>query len=161
MIVFDDSAASHRIAAVLGIPFNREADHSIAVVDPALPVYDAGYFKCGALFTNYTTTAIWAHLVVSAPKSVTRDFIIVGFHYAFVQLGCKRVYGFVESTNAKALALYKKHGFEHVCCLPDLFATGPGVVVSITADRCAWLRHGLRTLKEGGSHGERRFGSRP
>jgi hypothetical protein len=53
----------------------------------------------------------------------------------------------VEQANEHALKFDLRLGFRVEAVLPDMFVSGPGVVVTMTRDECPWLRLRLRTVR--------------
>ncbi len=148
-IVFDDLAVGQFIATRAKCNFNPAVDHTIGVVDDSKKFWESGYIRGGVLFTNYTQTSIWLHMAGSDSNWVTPTFLFVVFDYAFNQLGCRRVYGIVEKANEIALRIDMRLGFEVQTTLPDVFASGDGVVVYMTRAQCKWLDFQPRALMEG------------
>lgn len=148
-IVFDSLNVGVFIAARAKCIFNPATDHTIGVVDDSKQFHESGYVLGGVLFTNYTQASIWLHMAGSDSNWATPTFLWVVFDYAFNQLGCRRIYGIVEKENELALKINMKLGFEIAACLPDVFASGDGIVVYMTPAQCKWLNVKPRTLMEG------------
>jgi hypothetical protein len=160
MIVFNHPLVGEYVASRAHALFNPATDNTIGVVDASLSPEDPAFVRGGVLFTNYTRSAIWLHMAGAGSSWATPTFLWSVFDYPFNQLGCRRVYGIVEAANVHALTVDRRLGFEVMTSLPDVFASGDGIVVSMTREQCKWLALKPRTLMENG-HGRRqgRIGS--
>ena len=128
--------------------YNPDTDTSLGVVeeselwgDPVERV--AG----GVIFTNHTGASCWLHVAGRHERWITHDMLAATFHYPFVQLGYRRIFGLVEQANEHALNFDLRLGFRVEAILPDMFVSGPGVVVTMARDECRWLRLRLRTVR--------------
>lgn len=148
-IVFNDPRVGQYIAERAKCVFNEAVDNTIGVVDDSVDPESPAYVRGGVLFTNYTQTAIWLHMAGCGGRWASPTFLWVVFDYGFNQLGCTRLYGVVEQANTHALGLDMELGFEIEAILPDMFASGAAVVVSMTREQCRWLNIKPRTLMEG------------
>jgi RimJ/RimL family protein N-acetyltransferase len=72
-----------------------------------------GQFVAGIVFHEFNGCNAACHVAVAKPGKYLLDLLWHGAHYAFVACGLLRLTGFVESDNAKALALNKHMGFTH------------------------------------------------
>lgn len=134
------------IAKAAGTTFDLMNDHCIAHVrDDEL--------VGGAIYAGYTGHSIMVHVAGFSENWITKDLLWVCFHYPFVQLDCKKMFGMVPATNLPALAFDFKIGFKEVARIPDVFRDGDLVVVSMDRDDCRWLRLQPRKLKWGVSDG--------
>jgi RimJ/RimL family protein N-acetyltransferase len=70
---------------------------------------------------------------------LTRKFANIVFHYAFIQLGAKRVTGLVEENNYKARRFDEKLGFTLETKLKDASPYGDMLVYVMRRDDCKWL----------------------
>jgi hypothetical protein len=83
-------------------------------------VDDDGTIRWAVVYDNYESGgSVQMHIAITDPKYVTRRAISAVFEYPFYQLGVKKVLGFVNSENLKALSF-------------DL--------LSMTREKCRWLR---------------------
>jgi RimJ/RimL family protein N-acetyltransferase len=71
---------------------------------------------------------------------VTRRAISAVFEYPFYQLGVKKVLGFVNSENLKALSFDLRLGFEVEAIVNDVYERGDLYILSMTREKCRWLR---------------------
>lgn len=142
MIVFGNESHGHAIAQKAGATYNPAADMCIANVGP-----DGGLLG-GVIYSGYTGSSIGIHMASFDPRWATVDMVWVAFHYPFVQLGCKKVFGQVPASNSKALELDLRLGFKEVARIEDVFPDGDLVVLAMDREDCRWLRLKPRGLKE-------------
>lgn len=81
----------------------------------------------GVVYDNYNGNNIVGAITVAKPP--TKGFWWAIFHYAFEDLGCKRITAYVESDNEKSLHLLKRLGFEVECTMKDAGAGGGDIVL--------------------------------
>jgi L-amino acid N-acyltransferase YncA len=144
-IAFNNSDVGVYIASNAKCTFNPAVDNTIGVLDE-------GFVRGGVLFTNYTGASVWVHMAGDGTAWASRDFLWAVFHYPFVQLGVRRLYGIVESANEPAMKIDLKLGFKIAAILPDVFASGAGVVVYMEQTDCKWLKVKPRLIQEN-AHG--------
>jgi hypothetical protein len=120
--------------------FDERVDRTLGVVDDSFEPSNPAWVRGGVIYTNYSDAAIWMHVAGRGEAWITKEMLWKAFHYPFVQLGCVRIYGLVEAANDPALRFDLRLGFSVVASLPEMFASGPGLVVSMRRDECRWLR---------------------
>lgn len=140
MIAFDPVFGPH-IARAAGLVFNRDADTVLCRLGE-------GELLGGVIFTAYTGASIHMHVAGFQPGWINNDMLWAAFHYPFVQLGCKVVFGQVPETNSKALEFNKKLGFSEVVHIQDVFPDGGLILLSMRREDCRWLKLRPRHLKE-------------
>ena len=146
MIVFGNEHFGRVIAEAAGTTFNPEVDRCIARVERQ-------ELWGGVVFQNYTGASIGIHVAAFRDDWINKDMLWVTFHYPFVQLGCKKIFGLVPVSNRKALEFDLKLGFKIEATITDVFDDGDCAVVSMRKDECRWLRvrpTGLKELTGGG-----------
>lgn len=147
-LVFDCPLVGRFVAERARCGYNPGLDTTIGVVeDYETPDGSASRALGGVIYTNHTGASCWAHVAGRHERWITHDMLAVAFHYPFVQLGYRRLYGLVEQANEHALKFDLRLGFRVEAVLPDMFVSGPGVVVTMTRDECPWLRLRLRTVR--------------
>lgn len=154
-IVINDPDHGVRIASLAGVVFNTGVDQVISrVLD--------GRLLGGVIFNGYTRASINLHMAGFDDKWANRDLIWCVFHYAFVQLGVKKVFGQVPASNNRALAVNKKLGFKEEARISDVFEDGDLVVVAMYKEDCRWLDLRPRGLTYAGgtTHGRQGFSTR-
>lgn len=113
--------------------FNRATDHTVAV-------HRNGRVAGGVVFTGYLGSAITLHMAGSEDNWATRDFLWMVFHYAFVQLGVRKVLGLVSSANTRALSVDARLGFAVVARVPDIYPDGSDLMIlAMDKSECKWL----------------------
>jgi hypothetical protein len=118
----------------VGGVFNHATDHVVSMHRDARMVG-------GVVFTGYLGSAITLHMAGSEDNWATRDFLWMVFHYAFVQLGCRKAMGLVASSNTRALEVDRRLGFRKAATLPDMFPDGSDLIVLIMERaECKWLK---------------------
>lgn len=97
--------------------------------------------KWAVIYDHYEPDAsIQMHIAISNPKHVTRQAIRAVFEYPFKQLDVKKVFGFVNSENAAALAFDRRLGFTVDAVLQGMYKRGDTYILSMTRKQCRWLR---------------------
>lgn len=142
MITFNDVNHGHQLARAAGCYYNPASDSCITREED-------GELLGGVIFTNYTRESIAMHVASFRDNWVTRDLIWVCFHYPFVQLGVKRIFGQVPETNTKALHFDLRFGFKILTKIDGVFPDGGMYVVKLERDECRWLDMKPRFLKPG------------
>ncbi len=107
---------------------------------------DAGEIKAVAMYDNFNHANVHVH-IAAVPGShwMTRDFLWYIFYYPFEQLRCKRITGFVASTNTAAQRLDEHLGFKLEATLKDAHPLGDLLIYSMTKDECKWLTRKRKT----------------
>ena len=117
----------------VGGVFNCMTDHVVAM-------HRDGRCAGGVVFTGYLGSAITLHMAGSEDNWATRDFLWMVFHYAFVQLGCRKVIGLVAADNTRALSVDTRLGFHEAARIPDVFPDGADLIVLVMERQaCKWL----------------------
>lgn len=141
MIEFNNSHHGYAIAKACNASYNSQMDQCISRSD------DKGLLG-GVLYQNYTGTSVNVHMAGFDPSWVIRDMIWVCFHYPFVQLNCRKMFGQVPASNVRALEFDRKLGFIEETRIKDVFPDGDLVVLSMKREDCKWLNLRPKTLKE-------------
>lgn len=78
----------------------------------AIGLEDDGELLAVVVFNLYSGADIAMHIAaVPGRRWMTREFLRVAFRYPFVQLGCRRVSGYVPASNADAQRFDEHLGF--------------------------------------------------
>lgn len=141
MIVFNDLDHAFRIATAAGVQFNSAVDTCIAHVD------ERG-LRGGNIYNGFTGASMNVHMAGFDPHWASIDMLWVGFHYPFIQCGCKKLFAQVPSWNSRALEIDKKLGFKEEARIKDVFPEGDLVVLAMKREDCKWLKLKPRSLKE-------------
>lgn len=117
----------------VGGVFNEKTDHTVAL-------HRDGKIAGGVVFTGYLGASITVHMAGSEDNWATRDFLWMVFHYAFAQLGCRKVIGLVSSANTRALSVDTRLGFIPAARITDVYSDGSDLIVlTMEKAQCKWL----------------------
>lgn len=105
-----------------------------------------GELVAGVLYESFNGHNVWMH-VAAAPGRLwaTRKFLETCADYPFNQLGCSRVSGYVEASNAASRALCEHLGFTQEATLKGAASDGGDVILyAMWRKDCRYLkdRHG-------------------
>jgi hypothetical protein len=114
----------------VGGVFNDKTDHTVAV-------HRDGRIAGGMVYTGYLGSMITMHVAGSEDNWVTRDFLWMIFHYAFVQLGCRKVLGLVAASNHRSLKINKALGWRETARIYDAYPDGSALII-LTMDKTDW-----------------------
>lgn len=79
----------------------------------AIGLEEDGELLAVVVFNLYSSADIAMHIAaVPGRRWMTREFLRVAFRYPFVQLGCRRVSGYVPASNADAQRFDEHLGFQ-------------------------------------------------
>lgn len=100
-----------------------------------------GELVAGVLYEGYNQHNVWMHVAAEpGAKWLNRDFLRYSFHYPFVELGCKRVSGYVEASNAQARRFDEHLGFKQEAVLQGAASDGGDVILYVMwRDDCRYL----------------------
>jgi RimJ/RimL family protein N-acetyltransferase len=93
----------------------------------------------GAVFESFTGTNANIHVAGSGPYWMTRTFLFAVFDYAFNQLKLKRLTGYVEAANTRALDFDRKLGFKDEAVLEDAMPSGDVIILCMRAEHCRFI----------------------
>jgi hypothetical protein len=141
LIAFNKYAFGYKIAKAAGVQYNPACDVVISREKN-------GELLGGVIFTGYTGASVHIHVGAFDPKWINPDMLWVTFHYPFIQLGCKVLFGQIPETNSKALEFDLKLGFKIVTRVDDVFPDGGLILVAMRREECRWLKLKPRRLKE-------------
>ena len=113
--------------------FTPEFDHVFMSVRDGARL--GGFALCGFLGGSITV-----HMAGDDPRWCSRDLMWMVFHYAFVQLGVRKVLALVRSNNHIALAQDLRAGFAVEAMIQDAYPDAHMMVLSMSRDTCRWLR---------------------
>lgn len=112
----------------------------LALVDnmTALGLERDGELIAGVIYEGFNGYNVWMHCAI--PGRLTREFLNACFHYPFVQLGCKRVSGYVEASNIKARIFDEHLGFRPEARLRGAASDGGDVILyAMTREGCRYV----------------------
>jgi RimJ/RimL family protein N-acetyltransferase len=102
-----------------------------------------GELVAGVLYEGFNRQNIWMHVAAEPGKKwLNKEFLRYCFHYPFVELGCKRVSGYVEASNADARRFDEHLGFQQEAVLQGAAADGGDVIVYVMRrEGCRYLEN--------------------
>lgn len=108
----------------------------------AIGLEDDGELLAVVVYNLYSGADIAMHIAaVPGRRWMTREFLRVAFRYPFVQLGCRRVSGFVPASNFDALRFDLHLGFVREGLMREALENGEDVIVLGMLEReCRWHR---------------------
>jgi RimJ/RimL family protein N-acetyltransferase len=90
-----------------------------------------GELVSGIVLTDFTDSNASAHIAVSKPTKFLPELVAHTVLYAFGQLGLRRLTGFVEAGNEKALRLNRNIGFVEEGVMRQAGTGGQDVIVLV------------------------------
>lgn len=93
----------------------------------------------GAVFESFTGTNANIHVAGSGAYWMTRTFLFAVFDYAFNQLRLKRLTGYVEAANTRALDFDRKLGFVDEAVLKDAAPSGDVMILCMRREHCRFI----------------------
>ena len=106
---------------------------------------DEGSGECELIaacwFEKFNGVNMHMHIAAKPGRRwMSREFLRYVFHYPFNECGCKRVTGYVESTNYDARRFDEHIGFKLEATLKDAAPGGDMLVYVMFKDECRWLK---------------------
>lgn len=100
-----------------------------------------GELIAGVVFSNWSGTNMFLDVAGTPGKLwLTQEFLHAVFRYVFVEAGCQRATGLVDSNNKRARRLNSRLGFELEASLPGAVPNGDLLIYCMWRDNCPW-RH--------------------
>lgn len=130
VIIVNDPAYGQRIANLSGARYDSR-DMNIARVKN-------DEFMGGVLYQEYNGHSVWMHMAGNKGW-VSREMIVAAFHFPFVTLGCKKVFGRVPEWKLDALRYNLRNGFKVETLVEDVYKEGGVFLISMTRDECRWV----------------------
>lgn len=93
----------------------------------------------GVVYHAYRPPNIEMSIATISPDWCSRKGLKAIFEYPFNQLGCKRVTALCDSTNAKAINLVERLGYQHEGTLRQGHPDGDAEIYGMLASECRWL----------------------
>lgn len=132
MFRFNNSVDGMAIAAKAGAVYNAACDMCIARVEK-------GQLIGGVIYSGYTGASINIHMAGFRPNWVNKDMLWIAFHYPFVQLEVKKIFGQVGTHRPEILKIDLQLGFKVEATIKDVYPEGDMLVLSMYKDDCRWL----------------------
>jgi RimJ/RimL family protein N-acetyltransferase len=102
-----------------------------------------GELVAGVLYEGYNHHNVWMHVAAEpGSKWLNREFLRYAFHYPFVELGCRRVSGYVEASNLPARRFDEHLGFQQEAVLQGAASDGGDVILYVMRrENCRYLEN--------------------
>jgi RimJ/RimL family protein N-acetyltransferase len=101
-----------------------------------------GQLIAGVLYDDYNGSNVWMHVAAEpGARWMTREYLHQCFAYPFVQLGCKRITGWVEASNEQARRFDEHLGFEQEAVLKHAAKDGGDVIIYVMfRENCRFIK---------------------
>lgn len=139
MFRFDNSVDGMQIAAKAGSIYNAAVDKCVARIEK-------GELYGGVIFSGYTGASMNIHMAGFRPNWCNRDMVWVAFHYPFVQLGVKKLFGQVGLHKPEVIAIDRRLGFKQEAIIKDVYPEGDMILLSMYREDCKWLALQPKTI---------------
>lgn len=96
-----------------------------------------GRLDVGVIYEGYNGRNVWMHTRVTG--RLTKDMLRYSFMYPFIQLGCERVSGYVDASNAAARRFDEGLGFQVEATLRGAARDGGDVLIYVM--KREWCRY--------------------
>lgn len=108
----------------------------------ALGLERGGELVAGVLYEGYNGRNVWMHVAATPGKRwMSRDYLWYCFHYPFNEMGVSRVSGYVNASNAQAVAFDENLGFRREAVLEGAAPDGGDVFIYVMRrGDCKYLR---------------------
>lgn len=91
-----------------------------------------GELVAGVIYEGWNGVNIWMHVAAEPGKRwMTKEYLRYCFYYPFVELGCKRVSGYVEASNEVARKFDEHLGFKQEAVLNGAATDGGDVILYV------------------------------
>lgn len=105
----------------------------------AIGLESDGDLVSGVVYNFYTGPDIAMHVVGVGPTWLSRSYLRAAFKYPFVQLGCRRVTGYVPASNSRAQRFDEHLGFQREGLLRHALPDDDVIVYGMLREECRWL----------------------
>jgi RimJ/RimL family protein N-acetyltransferase len=92
------------------------------------------------VFDRFTETGVELSVASVSPKFLSRRFLDVVFHYAFVTAQKNRVTSVIECDNTAAIKLNKGLGFIEEGVLKEWYGKKDGIILRMLKSECKWMK---------------------
>lgn len=100
-----------------------------------------GKLVAGVLYEGWNGHNVWMHVAITPGARITREYTRYCFHYPFVELGCRRVSGYVEASNAAARRFDEHLGFRQEAVLRGAASDGGDVLLYVMwREECRYVQ---------------------
>jgi RimJ/RimL family protein N-acetyltransferase len=91
------------------------------------------------VFSRFNRYGCELSIASNTPKFLTRELILVTFHYIFITCGKIRISVLVSCNNEKSLTFTQRMGFIPEARLKRLYGEHDGVVFRMLKEECKWI----------------------
>jgi RimJ/RimL family protein N-acetyltransferase len=105
----------------------------------AIGVIRGGKLIAGVVYYAYRHPNIEMAVAAIDPQWATRKNLKAFFSYPFIELGCKRVTGLVDTDNRHARKIDERLGFVHEATLKDAHPNGDAEIYRMLKTECRWI----------------------
>ena len=98
-----------------------------------------GDLIAGVVYNLYSGADIAMHVAGVGANWLSRSYLRAAFRYPFVQLGCRRVSGFVPATNVAAQRFDEHIGFRREGYMRHSLPDDDVIVYGMLREDCRWL----------------------
>lgn len=114
----------------MGAVFAPEAQTAIGLYKDKVP-------QAAVIYENWNGRSLVAHMTITG--RITRHYLHVIFHYAFLKVGAEKVILPVETTNKKSIRFVEHLGFREEARLKDACPGGDLLLFTMTKQDCRFL----------------------
>lgn len=119
---------------ILGVRFDPSQCVCIASLD------DNGQPLGVVVFSRFMEHNVELSVASVSPRFLTRKFLNVLFHYAFITAGKTRITAVIEDGNINALDMDKRLGFTEEGRLKGWYGEKDGILLRMLRSECTWLK---------------------
>jgi RimJ/RimL family protein N-acetyltransferase len=121
------------INTILGVRFDPAQSICIASLN-------SGKLLGVVVFSRFMEFNCELSVASISPKFLTRKFLNVLFHYAFITAGKHRITAVIEDGNINALDMDKRLGFIEEGRLKGWYGEKDGLILRMLRDECRWIK---------------------
>jgi RimJ/RimL family protein N-acetyltransferase len=100
-----------------------------------------GELVAGVVYERFTPHSCWIHVAATPGRQwLNREFLYWGFAYPFLQVGVRKLFGYVEASNHDARRFDEHLGFTVEAVLTGASMDGgDALIYSMTREQCRFL----------------------
>ena len=96
----------------------------------------------GLIYTDYVGTSIDIHIGAHPNKRwMTKELLIMIFHYPFIQLGVQRITAKIASKNKDARNLAERWGFTQEGAMREAIKDDDLIIYGMLKNECKWIEN--------------------
>jgi len=136
IVVGQDDRVGAWVGNEVGFAWYAGKGHTVGLED------ENGELIAGLVFEDCSGPNCFAHIAIAKGRKATKNFLFYGFYYPFVELGCSRITGMIQSVNKEAVRLNIALGMELEAVLYEACPGGHLLVYRMFKKDCKWLELG-------------------